>query len=47
MTVKGTDLPVVMQLTTEQFCLSEEVKIGFPALRSMEEKKKACFEIEP
>lgn len=42
MRVKGTDLPVVMQLTTVQFWMSgEEVKIRFAALRSI--KKEGLF----
>lgn len=42
MRVKGTDLPVVMQLTTVQFWMSgEEVKIGFAAFRSI--KREGLF----
>lgn len=42
MRAKGTDLPVVMQLTAVQFWMSaEEVKIGFAALRSI--KRESLF----
>lgn len=41
MRVKGTDLPVVMQLTAVQFWMSAEVKIGFADLRSI--KRESLF----